>query len=370
MLCRDVIKYIEDWAPPGIAWERDNTGLQVGSTTAEVKNILLCLDINEKVVDEAIKKKCNLIISHHPLLFHPIKRIDTDHDDRSKIIEKLLKNNITFISEHTNLDFTKEGVSWQLAKKLRLADIQFLKNLKSNLNKVSVFVPEDNLEDLAESIHSVGAGRIGNYTNCSFRTAGTGTFKGTDESNPSIGKKNQIEKVEEVKLEFLVEDFLLSKTIKKIYDVHPYEEPAYDIYPLKNENVNYGMGAIGKLNKPVSVKDFLKHVSKSLGIIDFRFTNGKKEKISRVAVCGGSCSDYFQDAINKGADAYITADIKYHTFLDAEGKLLLIDAGHYETEIFSLDEIEKRLTNFISKKDKIKVYKFSGSTNPVVFYNN
>jgi len=368
MECEKIIKIIEDWAPKEIAWEKDNVGLQVGSLQREVKNVLLCLDVDDKVVAEAVKKKCNLIISHHPLLFRALKKIDVSKDKISKIVERLIKENITLYSAHTNLDFTKEGVSFQLASKLKLKNQKFLLNQSSNLSKLVVFVPVTHVEKVADAIHSAGAGVIGEYSNCSFRVLGTGTFKGSDKSNPVIGTKGKIEKVDEARLEVLVNTFNLSKVIAGMKKVHPYEEVAFDIYPVANENSEFGIGVMGELERELSERDFLNHISKSLKIKNFRYTKGPKSRIKKVAVCGGSCSDLLSMAVSKKADAFVTADIKYHTFQDAENQILLIDAGHYETEIHSLDQIKKRLE--ISLQDKIKVFKYSGSTNPIVFYNN
>lgn len=368
MRCERIVKIIEDWAPKSIAWEKDNVGLQVGSLRRDVSNILLCLDVNEDVVDEAVKRKCNLIISHHPLLFRPLKKLDVEKDKGSRIIEKLIKKDITLYSVHTNLDFTKEGVSFQLAKKLGLKNQKFLQNLSSNQNKISVFVPINFADKVAEAMHNAGAGKSGEYSDCSFRSIGTGYFKGSEKSNPSFGVKGKLEKVDEVKIEVLVNSFDVSKVLAAMKQAHPYEEVAYDVYPLVNENVNYGMGVIGILENELSEKQFLNLVSKSLKIKNFRFTKGLNTKIKKIAVCGGSGSDLLDTAIKSGADAFVTADVKYHTFQDAENKILLIDAGHYETEIHALEEIKKRLEKSLS--DKIKVYKFTGNTNPVVFYNN
>ena len=367
MKCIEIIKYLEQWAPKEISWERDNVGLQVGSTERDIKNIFLCLDVTQTAVEEAIKNSCNLIISHHPLLFNPLKKISVDNDTRSQIIEKLIKNNITLYSAHTNLDFTKDGVSFKLAKRLKLEDIKFLANLKSNKVKLVVFIPEDSFDKVSESIFNAGGGIIGEYSDCSYRTAGKGTFKGSANSNPSIGEKEKLETVNEIRLEVLVDQWKLKNVIAGMLKAHPYEEPAYDIYPLQNENINYGSGAIGNLKSEMQVNEFLQYVSKNLNTKSFRFAKGKSKKIKTVAVCGGSGTEYLSDAMKQGADAYITADIKYHTFQDAEDKILLIDAGHYETEIFSLDEVKERLDSFLSQK--IKVLKYSGSTNPVKFFN-
>jgi putative NIF3 family GTP cyclohydrolase 1 type 2 len=185
-----------------------------------------------------------------------------------------------------------------------------------------------------------------------------------------VGKKETYEKITEVKVEVLIDSWKLDKILSAIRRVHPYEEIAYDIFPLINSNVNYGIGAIGSLAKPLDENEFLKHIAKNLNIKSFRYTSGQRKKIRRVAVCGGSGSEYITNAIEFGADAYITADIKYHAFFETRGDLLLIDAGHYETEIYTLDEMKRRLTNYLTESKGIKVFKYNGSTNPIIFYNN
>src|SRR5690606_17859118 len=222
MKCKEVINLIEKWAPKEIAWEKDNTGLQVGSIEREIKNIMLCLELNEKALNEAIKKRCNLIISHHPLLFYPLKKIDIGRSYNSRLIEKLIKNDITLYSAHTNLDFTTDGVSFILARALKLQKIKFLQNLNSNQYKLIIFVPEDSVEKTAGAIFNSGGGIIGNYSNCSFRTLGTGTFKGNIKSNPSRGVKQRFEKVNEIKLEVLIDSWKLNQVLSEVYKVHPY----------------------------------------------------------------------------------------------------------------------------------------------------
>ncbi len=364
-----IIKYLENWAPKEIAWQKDNPGIQVGSTEVKIKNILLALDLTEKVLDEAIKLNCNFIITHHPFLFYPVKNIDTTHDNISKLIERLIKNDITVYSAHTNFDFTFEGVSFELAKTLKLHNIRFLKNLKSNQFKLVIFTPENHLEKVAGAVFEFGGGKIGNYTNCSFRTLGTGTFKGSELSKPAIGQKGNFESVAEVKLEIIIDSWRLKDTLSAVKKVHPYEEVAYDVYPLENENVNYGAGAIGILQSPMTQGEFLKHTANCLKIKNFRYAPGKKGKIKTAAVCGGSGGELLTEAISQAADAFITADIKYHDFHSAAGKILFIDAGHYETEIVALNQIETRLKKILDNTG-VKVFKFKGNTNPILFYNN
>ncbi|MGB5528444.1 MAG: Nif3-like dinuclear metal center hexameric protein [Ignavibacteriaceae bacterium] len=365
----EILKYLEEWAPTGIAWDKDNVGLQIGNPEIKIKSIMLSLDLSDAVIMDAIENKCNLIITHHPVLYHPLKNLDFSKNPTALMIEKLIKHDITLFSAHTNLDFTQYGVSYQLAKRIRLKQIRFLKNLSGNQVKLGVFVPLSHLDKVAEAIHLAGGGIIGEYTNCSFRTTGTGTFKGSRVSNPAFGEKGITEFVEEAKLEVLVNEWKLNQVISSLKKNHPYEEVAYDIFTLKNDNVNYGMGAIGKLEGAMDTREFLDFISSKLKITNFRFTKGKKKKIQIVAVCGGSCSELLNEAICQNADAFITADLKYHTFQDAEGKILLIDAGHYETEIPVLDEIQKRLKTFLINNKNVRVLKFKGSTNPIVFYN-
>ncbi|MCX7874977.1 MAG: Nif3-like dinuclear metal center hexameric protein [Melioribacteraceae bacterium] len=369
MIVNELIKYLDDWAPPGASWEKDNVGLLVGSGEDSIKNIFLALELNEEVLDEALKKNCNFIFTHHPIIFTPIKKLNFDNDSQAKLISRLIKNDISIFSAHTNLDFTKDGVSFELAKKLKLEKVKFLKNQNSNQYKIVVFVPQNKLDDVANSMFDKGAGIIGEYKYCSFRLTGEGTFQGSSNSNPFIGKKENFEKVNEVRLEVIVDSWNLNKVITSMLKAHPYEEPAYDIYPLKNKNTNYGAGAIGELKTELNVDEFLNYVKKNLSLTNFRYSLGNKNKIKKVAVCGGSGSDLLQDAIQNNADAFITADVKYHSFHDAFNKILLIDAGHYETEIIVLDIVEKKIQSFINnKKEKIKIYKFSKTTNPIKFY--
>lgn len=369
MTCKEVIKCLEDWAPKEIAWQKDNVGLQVGNPSKRITNILLSLELTADVVNQAIKKNCNLIITHHPLIFHPLKKLDLNKDSDSQLIEKLIKKDITLYSAHTNLDFTKHGVSFQLAKKLGLKNIAFLKNLKSNQCKLSVFIPTTHIEKVANAVFSAGGGIIGEYSNCSFKTEGEGTFKGSSVSNPTIGTKGEYEKVKEVKLEVMFDSWNLKNILKAMIAAHPYEEPAYDIYPLKNDNVNYGAGAIGSFVKSLSASETLSLVYKKLGAKNLRYVKGSTKRIKTVAVCGGSGSDLTDEAINLGADVFITADIKYHSFHSAKDKILLIDAGHFETEIAIVDELYRRLNKLVKEKNTIRIFKFSGNTNPINFYN-
>ncbi|MEJ5306077.1 MAG: Nif3-like dinuclear metal center hexameric protein [Ignavibacteria bacterium] len=354
----EVFGFIEDWAPKGIAWEKDNVGLQIGNPAEETKGILLTLDLSLDALEKAIKEKCNLIISHHPLFFNPLNKIDLS-SDKGKIIELAIKNGITIYSAHTNLDFTKDGVSFVLAKKLGLQKISFLENAPSTQYKLVTFVPETYVSNLINKLSEAGAGVIGNYTHCSYQLKGKGTFFGLENTNPAVGVKGKLEEVEEIRLEMIFEKWNLNKVLKALLDNHPYEEPAYDIYPLQNRNVNFGFGAVGFLPEKMNLESFVSLVKKKLNAPVVKFTQGQKKILYKIAVCGGSGSDLISKAISEGCNAFVTADIKYHTFLDYGDKISLIDAGHFHTEFPVLDELEKRLQELIRKnRIKIKVLKY------------
>ncbi len=370
MTVEELTTYLEDWAPPGVSWERDNVGLQVGSRDMRIKNIMLCLEVNPEVLTEAQRKDCNFIFTHHPLIFNPIKKLDTQNNPQAKLIETIIKNDITVYSAHTNLDYTKDGVSFELAKTLGLGDIKFLQQHEGNQFKVAVFAPQNDIDKIADAVFMAGGGIIGEYSNCSFRSNGQGTFLGSEKSNPAIGKKNNFEKVDETRLEFIVDAWKLNKVISAIKKTHPYEEPAYDIFAIKNKNINYGAGAFGKLEKTLNENEFLLYVSNRLKTKTLHYCQGQKKQIKNIAVCGGAGSDLVNIAISSGADAFITADIKYHTFQDALGKIVLIDAGHYETEVIILDTVKSKIEKQISPKDRIKVFKYSRSTNPIKSFIN
>jgi dinuclear metal center YbgI/SA1388 family protein len=309
-------------------------------------------------IKKAIEEKCNLIVSHHPLIFNPLNRIDTK-SEKGQIIELALKNEITIYSAHTNLDFSRDGVSFTLAKKLGLQKIKFLENAPSTQYKLVTFVPEQYVENLLNKLSESGAGVIGNYTHCSYQLKGEGTFLGLENTNPAVGEKGKLEKVEEIRLEMILEHWNLNKAIKALLENHPYEEPAYDIYPLKNKNVNYGFGAVGFLKEKMDLNSFVNHVKNKLNAPSVKFTSGNKKFVQKIGVCGGSGSDLISKAIDANCDAFVTADLKYHTFLDYGDLIALIDAGHFYTEFPVLDELEKKLKEFLERhKSRLRIIKY------------
>lgn len=360
---------MNDWAPPGIAWDRDNVGLQVGSTSAEVTGIVFCLDLTEGALDKAVSEGCNLVITHHPMLFMGVKRINPEKDPLSRMIQKAIKNDITILSHHTNLDFTPGGVNYVMAQKLGLENIRTLAPLEKKQFKISVFVPADAVDAVAEAMFSAGAGRIGEYEKCSYRTKGQGTFFGSDASNPAVGEKGKLEFVDEERLEVIVDEWNLEAVREALITAHPYEEPAYDIFPVENRNTVYGPGAVGELKKPLPVKDFLKKTADTFGIQALRHSAPVKDTVTTIAMTGGTGFEFMSYAVKSGADVFITADVKYHQFQQAAGKLLLIDAGHYETEVHVLDELQQRIENLLAESgERLPSFVYGEDTNPVHYY--
>lgn len=363
----DIHNLITAWAPKEIAWERDNIGLQVGDMQANVTRILVCLDCTEQVVAEANQRKANLIISHHPVLFRPPKSI-TSGDEIGRVIRALIKNNISLYSAHTNLDFTRGGTSFAIAEALGLQNIEFLHKNYQIDRKIVTFVPPQYMQRVRDAMTEAGAGVIGNYDHCSFGTGGSGSFRGNDEAKPALGKKKTLESVEEVRLEMIVKHWDVAKTVKAMTAAHPYEEVAYDIYPLQNTSNEFGMGIIGTLQKPMKLVPFLNMVKKQLHALALRRTVGTSEVVERVAACGGAGGELVDTAIAQQADVFITADVRYHDFHHAAGKIVLIDAGHFETEHLVVDAVVQKLNMGFGKlRQKVPVLASQTSTNPIYY---
>jgi len=361
MQVTDVASVLEQFAPLQLQESYDNAGLCVGNPITEVTGILLTIDITEEILDEAAAKKCNLVISHHPLIFSGIKHI-IGQNSVEKCIIKAIQNNIAVYSAHTNIDSVFDGVSHKMCEKLSLQNCSILSPLKRGLKKLVTFVPISHVEQVREAIFKSGAGNIGNYDNCSFNVKGNGTFRGNEESKPFAGEKGKNHIEEEIRIETIFPEYLQYKVIKALIDAHPYEEVPYDIYPLDNTFDKAGMGMIGVLPEEKKEKSFLSLVKSSFSAGCIRHTRLLNKPVKKVAVCGGSGSSLLNDAILLGADAFITGDFKYHQFFQAENKILIIDIGHFESEQFTKEIFYNLL---IKKFPNFAVHFSSVNTNPI-----
>lgn len=341
MKVKDVINYLDSIAPRQFQEHYDNVGLIIGSDVEEVNGVLVCLDCIESVVDEAIDKNCNLIVAHHPIIFDGLKKINgANYIERTVI--KAIKNNISIYAIHTNLDNVIDGVNGEIANKLKLVNRKILSPKDDLLIKLAVFVPLKNAEEVRNAIFEAGGGCIGNYSDCSFNVVGKGSFKGGDEANPVIGEKGHLHFEEEVKVEVIFPSHLKNQIVEEMIRKHPYEEVAYDLYPVKNK-FNVGSGLIGELEEEVDALLFLKNLKEVMNTSCIRYTTLVKQKVKRIAVCGGSGSFLLSKAIQNKADVFISADFKYHQFFDADNQLVIADIGHFESEQYTIELIAGRL---------------------------
>ncbi len=363
MKISEISNVLEEVAPINLQESYDNSGLLIGSYNQEINKALITLDVSEAVIDEAIRENCELIIAHHPLIFKGIKKL-TGSNLTERLIVKAIKNDIAIYAIHTNLDNVSQGVNKKLAEKLNLHDLKILQQGKSELKKLVTFCPVEHLEKVRTAMFEAGAGHIGKYSDCSFNTSGTGSFKALDGSNPFVGEHGKIHLEEEVKIETIVADYRISAVVKAMVKAHPYEEVAYDIYPLNNVNPLTGAGMIGSLNKEEDAAVFLKKVKQSLGTPYIRHNFLVHRKVKKVAICGGSGSFLIDAAYRAGADIFITGDIKYHDFFEYRGEMTIADAGHFETEQFTkdllYDILKQKFPNFALQISRI-------DTNPVSF---
>ncbi|RPI03154.1 MAG: Nif3-like dinuclear metal center hexameric protein [Ignavibacteriae bacterium] len=346
-----IVQWFEEWAPAWVSSEKDHVGLQVGNLQNNVTKIVVALDVNRQIINEAIAQKAELIVTHHPLLYRMPSAITTNNPVGDMVLQ-LAEHKIALFSAHTNLDYAPGGVSFALADILGLQNIRFLSPLKNSLAKIVVFVPEGYADNIRNAMSEAGAGHVGEYSSCSFGSHGRGSFYGSSSAHPVIGSSGTLEFVDELRLEMVAPRAALSGIVAALKAVHPYEEPAYDIYPVENPNPNFGMGAVGELLKPQQPLPFLKFVKQSLGAKALRYTGNTTHKIRRVAVCGGAGSDHVNDARSANADALVTADIRYHTFQSAPDDIILIDAGHWETEQIILHPIAGRLRSAARAADE------------------
>jgi len=360
MKIREITSIIEDFAPLSYQESYDNAGLIVGNNEDDVNGVLICLDSTEEIIDEAIAKNCNLIIAHHPIVFSGIKKLNGKNYIERTII-KAIKNNIAIYAAHTNLDNATNGVSFKMAEKIGLKNCKVLSPNKNTLSKLVTFCPTDKANEVRQAMFNAGAGSIGNYDECSFNADGTGTFRAKKNTNPTVGNIGEQHHEKEVKIETIVENHQINNVVKALIDAHPYEEVAYDIYPLKNALNTVGSGIIGELKEEKSLS-FLKRLKTNLKTDCIRHTKLTSKTIKTVALCGGSGSFLLSNAIAQKADIFITGDFKYHQFFDAEDKIIIADVGHYESEQFTnelfYDILSKKITNFAIHLSEI-------NTNPI-----
>lgn len=370
MTIKDITNTIEEIAPLNHAEDFDNVGLLVGDYSSKVTGVLVTLDTLENVVDEAIDKNCNLIISFHPIIFSGLKKLN-GKNYVERVVIKAIKNDIAIYAIHTALDNSNVGVNAKICDVLGLTKQQILIPKKGLIRKLTTYVPIANAERLRERLFEAGAGNIGNYDNCSFNTEGYGTYRGNEYSNPIKGKKGSIHTEKETFISVIFEKRHQSKIIKSLFKNHPYEEVAYDIVSLENSHQDIGMGMIGEFENAMSPNDFLTHVKKTMKSSCIRHSKISNKKIKRVAVLGGSGSFAINNAIYSNADAYITSDLKYHEFYKAENKLILVDVGHYESEQFTknllVDYLTKKIPNFAPALQEGKIVLSESITNPIYY---
>lgn len=363
MTINDVTAYLATIAPPAYQESYDNSGLITGDHAWEVTGILVTLDCTEPVVDEAIAEGANLIIAHHPILFRGIKKL-TGANYVERTLIKAIRNNIAIYAIHTNLDNVLEGVNQKIAEKIGLLNTRILQPKTDTLSKLVTFVPRENTEQVLQALHKAGAGQIGNYKNCSFRVAGEGAFMPGEGTNPHIGKQHQLEIVDETRVELIFPAWRASDIVKALKSAHPYEEVAYYITLVANENQEVGSGLIGELPEPQEPMQFLRRLKDSMHLAVIRHTSVPDKKISKIAVCGGSGSFLLPKAIAAGAEVYISADFKYHEFFDADGRIVIADIGHYESEVHTKELLKEILT----KKFHTFAINFSKTvTNPISY---
>ena len=364
MKLKELCSYLDTAVPLSFQEDYDNCGLQVGSPEAEISSILVTIDVTEEVLAEAVQHKCDVILSHHPLIFRGIKSL-TGRSYVERIIHSAIKNDVAIYSSHTNLDIFRDGVSRKMAEKLGLENITVLSPSENTLLKLVTYVPESHFEKVRNKIFEAGAGEIGNYDKCGFSVPGTGSFRANDKANPFVGERGKLHFENEIRFETILFSNLRDKVTRALLEAHPYEEVAYDFYALENKNADIGLGCVGKLADPVPEKEFLKIVSSVFDAKGLRYSKLTGKSVRKVAACGGSGVSLLNHAISSGADVFLTADIKYHDFFNPENRILLIDAGHYETEKFST-EILKDL--IIKKFPKFAVRFSETITNPINYF--
>jgi len=361
MKVKEILSFLEEKFPLAYQESYDNAGLITGDREADATGVLVCLDVSEAVLDEALALGANVIVSHHPLIFHGIKKLNP-HAYPDRLLMLAVRNNLNLYACHTNADNFKYGVNARLAEKLGLTNTYILNPLSGRLYKLVTFVPHQYAARVRQAMFEAGAGHIGAYDHCSYNVEGYGTFRGSEAANPFVGEKGIDHTEPETRVEVIFPDYLQDKILHQMMKVHPYEEVAYDIIPLANASPMAGAGLAGYLPEPVDTDTFLAEVKKALGVHSLRYSGTTKNNVHKIAVCGGSGSFLVPACVAAGADAFVTADVKYHQFIEAADKLLLIDAGHYETEAGAKEIFYELLTK---KFSNFAVHFSKRESNPV-----
>ena len=345
MRIQDIINELEQFAPLNYAEDFDNVGLLVGNANQKASGALITLDTLEDVVDEAIEEKCNLIISFHPIIFSGLKKI-TGSNYVERTVLKAIQNNICIYAIHTALDNNFKGVNDMMCEKLGLKNRNILIPQQNTIKKLMTYVPKSNADKVRQALFDAGAGNIGNYDNCSFNIEGKGSFRGNEESDPAVGERGKLHFEEETQLNMIFAKHAEKNILKALFQSHPYEEVAYEITDLQNQNQHIGIGMIGELEHPIPGVEFLKKLKKVFNCGVIKHSALGERMIKKVAVLGGSGSFAIENAQKKSADIFITADLKYHDFFKAEN-MLLADIGHFESEQFTKELLHSYLTKKI-----------------------
>ena len=349
MKIKEILSVLEEMAPLAYAEDFDNVGLLVGNEAENATGILVCHDALESVIDEAITKKCNFIVCFHPIIFSGMKKI-TGKNYVERAVLKAIKNEIAIYAVHTALDNHKNGVSKIFCDALGLENTKILVPKTHFIQKLVTYTIPENAEQLRNALFEVGVGKIGNYEDCSFNSQGIGTYMGNENSNPEIGERFEFVETQEIKIEVIFEKQLQGKVLQALFKNHVYEEVAYEIYDLQNQHPNIGLGMVGELEIPLSEVEFLSFVKSKMQCGGIRHSSLLGKSIKKVAVLGGSGSFAIKNAIQAGADVFLTADLKYHNFYEAENKLVIADIGHYESERYTknyiVDYLKEKITNF------------------------
>jgi dinuclear metal center YbgI/SA1388 family protein len=361
MKIAEIVSLLESIAHPSLQEPYDNAGLITGNAGWECSGIICSLDATEEVVLEAIEKKCNLVVAHHPIIFSGLKKLNGKNYVEKTIITAI-KNDIAIYAIHTNLDNVIGGVSGKMATMLGLQGVTILSHKENTLKKLHTFVPADKAAQVRNAIFEAGGGQIGNYSECSFNTEGTGTFKAGAGTNPYVGKPGYRHEEKEIRIEVVFPGHLERSIISALRSAHPYEEVAFDVVAQSIPHPGIGAGVIGHLREPLAEKEFLALLKKVFGLEIIRHTAFLGKPVQKVALCGGAGSFLVSRALAAGADVFITGDMKYHEFFDANGRILIADIGHYESEQFTIDLLHDVLRQ---KFPTFAVLKTAVQTNPV-----